>query len=137
MLFSFNPFVTSSPNCAQLSRDIRVFGEYSSECLVDIRHVLAGGGSFLKQTTGVTDVPVVLVQLELDQLGIAPLRQVEFPDRLQISVNDLVDSAARPVISRMAFTILGPVAKVDAAVGAILQGDTTVPVVGGDQEVSA
>ena len=72
---------------------------------VGVWRELAGRGPLLQNPPSVADVPIILVQLPMNQLGVRELGQI-FAKGLSLIMNDLIDS---PVAAIDAIVILGRV----------------------------
>ena len=110
--------------------------EHSLEFFDGVGIELAHGASFLQQTSCVPHHPFVFVHLQLRQLQIIQLRQVALPG-FHIAVGDFEYPPIRAIddLVVVAFAGIGPVADVDAAVGAVCQRDAAEPRIVGEHEV--
>ena len=112
-----------------------LFGrEHGQKRGVDRRHVAPRRGPFLENPAGMTDIPVVLVQLQLDQLGVAELCQIEVGGQwIRLAIDKLVHPPA-PAVGLgdvMALAVVAPIGKIDAAVGAVLEIQPAKPNISG------
>ena len=93
------PPVTCS---AQIARSLRArwLLRRTSACSCDYGPLIScpGRGSLLQNPPGVANIPVVLVPLQLHQLGVALFRQIEIGGHgIRLFVNDLVQPAAAAI----------------------------------------
>ena len=83
------------------------------------------------------DIPIVFVEIQLGEFRIRLLRQIKCCRVLRLIVNDLKNPPVRRIgnLIVVAFAGVGPVADVDAAVGAIFHHQAAEPRVVGEQKI--
>ena len=95
------------------------------------------GAAFLEEATGVTDIPIVGVEVVGDQLGVGELREVDLHGLHGVG-DDLIHTpvgAVGEVLLLVARDLVIPVVDEDAAVGSILGREAAEPAVGAHAEV--
>src|SRR5262249_47573056 len=133
------PRDAEGPEGAELAGIVGMVAEDRSQGAVGGGQILAGVGALLEDSPTLADVPVVLVQLELNEPGVGRARQVDWGGPGAV-VDDLVDAAVLAVgavgVVLVALAGVGPVCQEHAAVGAVLQFEAAEPVVVRQQEVA-
>ena len=106
---------------------------------MDVAHRFAGRSALGQQDARAADVPVVLVQLQRDQLGVALLAQVEAVQEGRLAVSDTVDTATAAVDAIVVVTlaIVAPIGYVNGTFGAADQGEAAKPGVVAGQEIGS
>jgi len=109
--------VVEGPEGAEAAGEVGVVLEHLEEGGVD-----GGvGAALLQDAAGAADPPVVLVELEVDELRGGHLREVEGRDPGRALIGDLVDAAVVGVgVESVALADVVPVGDVDRSVGTIL-----------------
>src|SRR5262249_57232190 len=89
---------------------------------------------------GLTDVPIIRMQLQLDQFLVAILAQINL-DWLDPKKADLVNASVAPVpnldVAGMTRLLVVPVNEVDVAIVAVAHVDEPRPSIVGEQEIPA
>ena len=96
--------------------------------------------SFGEQQAGLPHIPVVGVELQLDQFQVGLLTQID-GNRFGVLVANLVDATIGPIPDRFLGSVAGllvvPVEQEDIAVGPVAEIDEACPRVVGQQEIVA
>src|SRR5690606_14817375 len=108
------------------------------EMLLERRVNLRVRAALLQDPASIADVPVVPVELQLDELVVRKLPHVD-DHGLRIAVGDVVDAAIRAIpnerIRQVARLLVVPVRDEDRAVGAVAKRDASIPLVVREEEV--
>jgi hypothetical protein len=101
----------------------------------------AGRGALLQEAAGGADVPLALVRVQRDELGVGLRGEVDFHGLVRRRPRHAVEPAvaAVPDFVPRVVAVLGvaPVDRIDGAVGAVLQVDRQVGGVGREEHVVA
>src|SRR5882672_7344236 len=94
-----------------------------------VRGESSSNATLLQNAAGVTDEPVIFVQLHLDQFGIAQSGEIEIARRFGFAVADFVDSTTASVgtVVVVAFTQIIPVRSKHSAIRTISHRDAAEP----------
>jgi len=94
--------------------------------------------AFLKDAAGLADVPVITVELEIDEFLIGEFLEIDV-GRLGVAINDFEDAAVGAIVALVftvvAFIFIVPVDDVDLTIGSVAQVEHLGPFVVGEEEV--